>query len=305
MGRKTARSKVEQFRRDFITMARDASGGYATTADRMRIARYFLDYLKNSGIKLRHTDSVKTRHLVGYFQSRKEQGISVRTIHNERSAIRGILHQAGRYKLADPNNELLSNKALGLTAASRMGTKSPLSPEEFKQAFSEIEKKDVGVAATMKIAYALGLRTREAVQSYKSILSWKRALDSGQNSVRVIFGTKGGRPRDTVIIDREALRHAISYAENVMDKHNGKLIDRPDIQKAINTYRYHVRRVGLSGEKSPHSMRYHFSREARDFYKERGFTEKEIFSQVSMDLGHGDGRGRYVKQVYFQSGDES
>ncbi|ECG2271359.1 DNA-binding protein [Salmonella enterica subsp. enterica serovar Eastbourne] len=303
MKNKSARSKVEQFRRDFITLARDAGRSYATAADSMRIAGYFLNYLRENGIKLRHTDSIKTRHIVGYLQFRKEQGISVRTIQNERSAIRGALNKAGRYKLADPDNPLLSNKALGLEESSRAGKKLPLSPEEFHKAFKEVEKNNWGVAAAMLLSYTLGLRNKEAVESCKSVMTWKRAMEIGQNSVRVVFGTKGGRPRNTVIVDRDAVGRAISYAENVMKENNGKLIDRPNIRKAIDTYRYYLRRAGLTGEKAPHSMRYHFSQEARGFYEEKGYTEREIYAQVSMDLGHGDGRGRYVKQVYFRNTD--
>ncbi|HEC8685026.1 TPA: integrase domain-containing protein [Salmonella enterica subsp. enterica serovar Oranienburg] len=303
MKNKSARSKVEQFRRDFVTLARDAGRSYATVADSMRIARYFLNYLRDNGIKLRHTDSIKTRHLIGYLQFRKEQGISVRTIQNEHSAIRGVLNQAGRYKLADPDNPLLSNKALGLEESSRAGTKQPLSPEAFYKAFKEVEKNNRGVAAAMLLSYTLGLRTKEAVQSCKSVMTWKRSIETGQHSVRVVFGTKGGRPRNTVIVDRDAARRAINYAENVMKENNGKLIDRPDVRKAIDTYRYHVRRAGLTGEKAPHSMRYHFSQEARRFYENGGYSDREIYAQVSMDLGHGDGRGRYVKHVYFRNND--
>ncbi|EOG3908031.1 integrase domain-containing protein [Salmonella enterica] len=303
MKNKSARSKIEQFRRDFITLARDAGRSFATVADSMRIAGYFLNYLRDNGIKLRHTNSIKTRHIVGYLQSRKEQGISVRTIQNERSVIRGVLNQAGRYKLAAPDNPLLSNKSIGLEESSRAGTKLPLSSEEFHKAFKEVEKNNRGVAAAMLLSYTLGLRNKEAVESCKSVMTWKRAIETGHNSVRVVFGTKGGRPRNTVIVDRDAVKRAISYAENVMKENNGKLIDRPDIRKAIDTYRYHVRRAGLTGEKAPHSMRYHFSQEAKRLYESRGYTETEIFAQVSMDLGHGDGRGRYVKQVYFRNAD--
>ncbi|EBS1324570.1 DNA-binding protein [Salmonella enterica subsp. enterica serovar Worthington] len=302
MKNKSARSKVEQFRRDFVTLARDAGRSYATVADSMRIARYFLNYLRDNGIKLRHTDSIKTRHFAGYLLFRKSQGISVRTIQNERSAIRGVLNQAGRYKLADPDNPLLSNKALGLEESSRDGTKLPLNPEEFHKAFSVVEKNNRGVAAAMLLSYTLGLRNKEAVEACKSIKTWKRAIDSGQNSVRIVFGTKGGRPRNTVIVDRDAVSRAVSYAEKVMKENNGKLVDRPDIRKAVDTYRYYLRRAGLTGEKAPHSMRYHYSQEARRFYESKGYTEREIYAQVSMDLGHGDGRGRYVKQVYFRNG---
>lgn len=302
MTAKSTRSKVERFRRDFVSLARDAGRAYATVADSIRIAKYFLNYLRDNGIKLRHTDSIKTRHVAGYLQFRKAQGISVRTIQNERSAIRGVLNKAGRYKLADPNNPLLSNSALGLDKSNRSGTKLPLSPDEFHKAFKAVEKNNPGAAATMLLSYTLGLRTKEAVESCKSVMTWKRALESGQSSVRIVFGTKGGRARNTLIVDRDALKHAISYAEKVMKENNGKLIDRPDVRKAIDTYRYHVRRAGLTGEKAPHSMRYHFSQEARDYYENNGFSGGEVYAQVSMDLGHGDGRGRYVKQVYFRDG---
>ncbi|EPD8166518.1 phage integrase N-terminal domain-containing protein, partial [Escherichia coli] len=80
MARKSSRSKVELFRKSFISLARECGGSYATTADRMRIAKYFLNYLRENGIKLRQTSSIKTRHISGYLLSRKAAGISHRTI---------------------------------------------------------------------------------------------------------------------------------------------------------------------------------------------------------------------------------
>ncbi|TKV11041.1 DNA-binding protein, partial [Citrobacter sp. wls619] len=35
----------------------------------------------------------------------------------------------------------------------------------------------------------------------------------------------------------------------------------------------------------------------------QGFSEKEVLAMTAMDLGHGDGRGRYVAQVYGRRGD--
>lgn len=72
--------------------------------------------------------------------------------------------------------------------------KIPLPPEEFRKAFTEVEKKNPGVAAAMQLSYVLGLRTKEAVQSCKSVKSWMQALESGHNSLLIVFGTKGGRP---------------------------------------------------------------------------------------------------------------
>lgn len=60
-----------------------------------------------------------------------------------------------------------------------------------------------------------------------------------------------------------------------MDEHDGKLIDRPNIKQAINVFRYHARKAGLSGVKSPHSMRYHFSQEARRFYRKMDIESRK------------------------------
>lgn len=67
----------------------------------------------------------------------------------------------------------------------------------------------------MQLSYVLGLRTKEAVQSCKSVNSWLRELDSGHDSLLVVFGTKGGRPRDTTIINRDAVKHTLIYAKTL------------------------------------------------------------------------------------------
>lgn len=304
MKQKSTRSKIEEFRKDFISLARKGAGGFATIADRQRVARYFLNHLKDTGIKLRSVDALKARYVESYIAYRKTQNISHRTLQNEMSVFRGIFSAAGKYRLADPDSERLSNKALGISGVNRDGTKTALTREEFTKAFKDIESQDRGVAATMRLAYVFGLRTKEAVEACKSLSTWKRAVENGDKSIRVVFGTKGGRPRDTTIIDREEAYRAILYAEKEANERNGKFIDKPGIHQAINRYRYFVRKAGLTGEKAPHSMRYNFARELSAYHKQKGFNDKEVMAMISMDLGHGDGRGRYIKQVYYRNGDE-
>lgn len=304
MKQKSTRSKIEEFRKDFISLARKGAGGFATIADRQRVARYFLNHLKDTGIKLRSVDALKARYVESYIAYRKTQNISHRTLQNEMSVFRGIFSAAGKHRLADPDNERLSNKALGISGVNRDGTKTALTREEFTKAFKDIESQDRGVAATMRLAYVFGLRTKEAVEACKSLSTWKRAVENGDKSIRVVFGTKGGRPRDTTIIDRDEAYRAILYAEKEANERNGKFIDKPGIHQAINRYRYFVRKAGLTGEKAPHSMRYNFARELSAYHKQKGFNDKEVMAMISMDLGHGDGRGRYIKQVYYRNGDE-
>ncbi|MDE9536721.1 integrase domain-containing protein [Xenorhabdus bovienii] len=301
MAQKSARSKIERFRKAFITHARQAGGSFVTVADRERIARQFLHFLKERGIKLRQMDSLKTKYIEHYIAERKADHISHRTLQNEMAALRTILAQAGKHKLAATDNPRLSNRALGIANTDRRGTKMALTPTEFQAAFQQVEQKDRGVAAMMQLAYVLGLRTKEAVEAGKSLATWKKALENGHTSVRIVFGTKGGRPRQTVILDREALQYAIAYAEREQAGRSGRLIDKPTITQAIDRYRYIVRSAGLNGNKAPHSMRYHFAQQSGEYYKAQGFSEREALALVSMDLGHGDGRGRYIRQVYYRS----
>ncbi|EFA4015927.1 DNA-binding protein, partial [Escherichia coli] len=47
-----------------------------------------------------------------------------------------------------------------------------------------------------------------------------------------------------------------------------------------------------------HSLRYAWAQDAIRHYLAQGFSEKESLALTATDLGHGDGRGRWVKQVY-------
>ncbi|WP_223881630.1 phage integrase N-terminal domain-containing protein [Affinibrenneria salicis] len=62
--------------------------------------------------------------------------------------------------------------------------------------------------------------------------------------------------------------------------------------------------LGLTGAYSPHSLRYAWAKDAIRHYLAQRFSEKETLALVAMDLGHGDGRGRYVAQVYGRRGEE-
>lgn len=56
--------------------------------------------------------------------------------------------------------------------------------------------------------------------------------------------------------------------------------------------------LGLTGAYSPHLLRYAWAQDAIRHYLSQGFSKKEAPAMTTMGLGHGDGRGRYVAQVY-------
>lgn len=291
---------MSKLSKQLVTLARQGKGSFKTVADRSKIASRFSGRLAKLNIQIRDINHIKTAHIIKYIDSRKSENIAKRTLQNEMANIRTILAVAGRNKLADPRHEKLSNKALGIAGASRDGTKLPVSDEKLNAVIHFALKKDPGVALAVELSRYAGLRTEEAVQSAKSLKTWRQSLINGSDRVQVVFGTKGGRPRETTIFDREKVLSILDKAVRYCDDHNGRLIDKPSLHAAIDRYRNIVREAGMTGKEAPHSLRYAYSRDAVNHHIRKGMNRAEAEALVSMDLGHGDGRGRYIKQVYFR-----
>lgn len=292
----------KQLDKQLVTLARQGQGSFKTVADRSRIAERFSERLAKLNIQIRDAKHIKTVHIQRYIQSRQAEKISNRTLQNEMAAVRSIMSVAGRNKLANPQHELLSNKALGISGANRDGTKKAISDNTLREVINYVMKKDEGVALAVQLARYIGLRTEETVQSVKSLKTWQQSLLSGNERVRVVFGTKGGRPRETTIFDREKVLMLLNKSITYCDDNNGKLINKPTLHTAIERYRNILRDAGMTGENAPHSLRYAYAKDAVNFHVNNGMSRNEAEALVSMDLGHGDGRGRYIKQVYFKEG---
>lgn len=292
----------KQLEKQLVTLARKGQGSFKTVADRSRIAERFSERLAKLNIQIRDVKHIKTVHIQKYIHSRQSENISSRTLQNEMAAVRTIMSVAGRNKLADPQHEMLSNKTLGISGASRDGTKKPISDELLRKIVNYSSSKDEGVALAVQLARYIGLRTEETVQSAKSLKTWQQSLLSGNERVRVVFGTKGGRPRETTVFDREKVLTLLNKAITYCDDSNGKLINKPTLHTAIERYRNILRDAGMTGENAPHSLRYAYAKDAVNFHVNNGMSRNEAEALVSMDLGHGDGRGRYIKQVYFKEG---
>ncbi|WP_071827957.1 integrase domain-containing protein, partial [Xenorhabdus nematophila] len=255
--------------------------------------------LLSLNIQVKSLSHLKTKHVEHYVDARLSQGIAKRTVQNEMSALRNIFRMAGREKLE--TSPRLSNQALGLSGASRAGTKQAIPDATFQVVYQKALERDAGFAATLKLARLMGLRSQEAVQCSASLKSWRKQLEQPEPKLHVVFGTKGGRPRQTRVLDVVAVKEAIEQAIAVAEQRGGRLIDKPDLRQAMNYWRTHTTRIGLKGCHSPHSLRYAWAQDALAFYQQNGFSRQEARALVSMDLGHGDGRGRYVERVYSRS----
>lgn len=277
-------------------LAKNAGGSFKTVNDRIHITKRFSKHLRALNIQIQRVEQIKVRHIECYIEERLGQNIGLRTLQNEMAALRSVLRLAGRRQVVE--HPRLTNRALGLSGASRNGTRRAITPEHYRQVMKNARAQDTGLAAAVEITRLMGLRSQEAVQSSQSLKTWLKAISRGETRLKVVFGTKGGRPRYTTILDAGTVSKALENAWSVAKQRNGRLIDRPDLKTALDHWHKQAIRAGLTGEFSPHSLRYAWAQDAIRHYLAQGFSEKESLALTAMDLGHGDGRGRWVKQVY-------
>jgi len=256
-------------------LAQRAGGSHKTVHDRIKLAQRFCERLVlTQNIQIRRVEQLKARHIEGYIRERLTQGITKRSLQNEMAAIRSLLKQAGRDRLAD--NERLSNHSLGLAGASRNGTRQAIPPDYYRHVLEMARIKDPGLAAALELSRLLGLRSQEAVQSAQSLRTWQQALERGDTRFTVIFGTKGGRLRETIILDAGAVRKVLDNALSVAESRHGRLIDKPDLKSAMKYWHSQASRIGLTGACSPHSLRYAWAQDAIRHYLAQVYGRSEM-----------------------------
>jgi len=239
--------------------------------------------------------TISTRHIERYISMQKEAGVSIRTLQNRVSHIRGELRAMGRHQLAE--HERLSCKALGISGASRAGTHRALSQEQYQAVLTDARQRHQGFAACLELQRELGLRMSEAIQCGDSLRSWEKALQQNR-SVRILHGTKGGRARDTMPNDHQKALEAVQNALQALKEGEGRLIPSKTLEGATKAYGRLCISVGLKGEHASHALRCSYAQERYLLHLERLGDRKEALAATSLDLGHGDGRGTYVAQVY-------
>lgn len=170
----------------------------------------------------------------------------------------------------------------------------------FQQRMERLGRPNIG--ALLALQRFLGLREVEATRGgdVQTLARWQRELQE-RGFVRVISGTKGGRPRDVRPAQIERALAAVQSARALLEASGQRyLLTRTDgavargLKQAIGIYRNVCYRACIQS----HSARYAFAHERIQAYRDEGFGEREARAATSLDLGHGDGRGRYVASVY-------
>lgn len=239
--------------------------------------------------------SLTLRQLKGFVVFRIEEGISPRSIQNEMSHVRRALEGVGRVDFAQ---DVCSNKELGVPSGSRIGTGKVVDPNVLQLA---LERAPADTRALIELSRSLGLREREAIMAGNSLREWAHALTHGQ-PVIVRDGTKGGRARSVVVAPsgQERALRAVKSAQTILGQQK-QLVVSKSLKAAIEQHSDRLGRVGLKGENSSHSLRRAFAMDQYKHYLAVGCSQKVALSRTSNDLGHGDGRGRWVFNNYIRN----
>jgi hypothetical protein len=295
-------SKKTDLKADLERVGYDLSGGHLTRQARERTFSTFAKVMRELGMGIRTAKQIGERHLKAYVAHRNESSIKSRTLAKEMSHLRAVLKHVGKQGfVASP---ACSNRALGVGQGSRIGTKSAMTNDALNAFQSSMEHLGrAGIGETMALQRELGLRAAEAIRAGQAdtLTRWKRELEE-RGFVHVIAGTKGGHPRDVRPADVDGALLAIRDALAVLESTGQRfLVARADgsatasLLQADNIYRNICHRAGIQN----HSARYAFAQErVRAYREQQGFSRREAFAATSLDLGHGDGRGRYIASVY-------
>lgn len=272
-----------------------------------RIGADFATFLVHAGFThLSSAEDLGGRHLRAFIKAKTtpSQGDapSIRALQNEAAILRGIYRAAGLSAIADAPE--LSNRALGISGGSRIGRKTPLTPEEF-QSIQEKAKsmRRPGIAAMLKLALVFGLRHFEALMAnVETLKRWLIEVEI-DGAIVVARGTKGGRSRRVIVTNSVDAIDAISTAIAIADKQGGYLVTqhdgRParDLRHARSIARNWCSRNGVT----PHALRYGFAQRRFLELLAKGVSKREALALISLDLGHGSGRGRWASSVYLRS----
>lgn len=157
----------------------------------------------------------------------------------------------------------------------------------------------------LELQRAFGLREAEAIRAgeAETLSRWQRELQD-RGRITVIEGTKGGRKREVHPADARRAADALQGALTALRASDQSyLLVHADgtatagLKQALKVYTNLCSREAIQS----HGARYAFARERMQAYRLQGYSEREARAATSLDLGHGDGRGRYIASAYARS----
>jgi len=236
----------------------------------------FADHLERRHV--RNVDAIQVRDVVSFLEGLQQRGLSARSRARMLAAVRGVF----AFLLREEERETDPSRDIRLP---RLGQRLPrsLAPEEVAALLSPADGNALAQrdGAMIELLYATGLRVSEVVSLKVSQVN----LEAGYLTV---VG-KGSKER-AVPIGSYARRRVLDYLQEARAKilagrlspylfvnRAGRQLSRQGFWKRL---RLAVRRAGLAGKVSPHTLRHAFA----THLVERGADLRA----VQMMLGHAD-----------------
>jgi hypothetical protein len=283
-------------------------GGYGTRRNGQITFKRLDDFTEKMGWKNVLPETITPKQ-VRLFLEFRSTIICKRGVQNEASHLRRAISGSGRQigKIKDPNNNW-STQRLGVQKASRIGGKAAMTLDYYAQ---NKFKLDENIISLMELQENIGLRRQEAIMAGPSLCQWmkeiQKSIDRGTGAFLVIRdGCKGGKMRSCWIfpINLKPTLKCISSAFEIYKKH-GNILQSKNLKSAKSLYESKLRKAGFFGSNSSHSLRRLFAQRQIVLYRESGLSEAEALARLANDLGHGDGRGRWVLNNYLLGGEGS
>lgn len=268
----------------------DRRGAKTTNSGRKAGLRLFCIWLMENNTQVRKARDISNKHLKGYIEHLLRRGLALGTLQNQAAYIRAACPQLS-----------FTNAELGISGRDRSGKKCACPLELYLKAVDALSRlQDPGPRLVLQLQWYLGLRREEALMAGPSLKRWRESLGWVENNlVEVSRGTKGGRLRNTMVVDLPETLALLDEAIAWLRKSRRKdLIKSRSIQAAKSLYGRTIRAVGLRGMYSSHSLRYAYAQRLLRHFARQGCPERHAYAVNALSLGHGDGRARYVKQVY-------
>ena len=248
-----------------------------------------------------------------FFNSTGRKPLSISTLHN----VLGSIRRAMQALKGNPDALGISARSLGLPQKAREGKKLPITDAHFVLAVDAANAAgEFGFAFCIKIERYFGHRGLEALMSPNELK--KYALEAAEvvrrNShqlqevgkvelppLTVRDGTKGGRLRQTAVIEKyakeslETIGAVMAYLTTHKVLIEGKT---KGLKSARAKYSALARRFGLTGQYAPHSLRYRYATDKLEEMRDAGVSRDEATAFCAAFLGHGPTRGRFVTMVY-------
>ena len=150
-----------------------------------------------------------------------------------------------------------------MTRSVRKGTKRAQTVSEIQELLARARRTNIGLMHMISLALHLGLRRKEDLMCPRDLQMWLDAPMHGESSIPLMRGAKKARPRDARMVQSnrqdtiEAIRSALTYCQ----EHDFELITGSGkaLKSAMNRLKALLRRTGMVGQVSFHSLRYTYA----------------------------------------------